>query len=110
MKRGVFINLRILFFLVLLVALPFLLIFGLGPVSEALGCEMSGASMPGGVCGLLYTILVVVGWTSIGIVPLTVGALLLYLVGVLVFFVGNLFVSTLRVLHCTTAVQKTLHH
>jgi dipeptidyl aminopeptidase/acylaminoacyl peptidase len=57
---------------------------------------MSGASMPGGFCGTLYTILMVVGWTSIGIVPLTGGAVLLYVVGVILFFVGSVVVAGLR--------------
>lgn len=96
MKRGVFINLRILLLLLFLVALPFLIMAGAGLMGNLLGCEMSGASMPGGFCGTLYTILMVVGWSSIGIVPLTGGAALLYLVGVIVFFVGSMVMAGLR--------------
>ena len=95
MKRGVFVNLKILSFLLFLVALPFLIMFAAAQISDLLGCEMSGGSMPAGFCGTLYAIVVVLGWTSIGIVPLTVGALLLYLGGVLVFFVGNVVVTRL---------------
>lgn len=96
MKRGIFLNLTLLFILVLLVALPFLVMLGAGLTAEALGCQMSGASMPDGFCGTLYAILLVVGWSSIAIVPLTVGALLLYLLGVVIFFVISLMLAWLR--------------
>lgn len=96
MKRGVFLNLTLLFILVFLVALPFLVMLVAGLTAEALGCEMSGASAPDGFCGTLYIILIAVGWTSIGIVPLTVGALLLYLAGVFAFFVISLVLVGLR--------------
>jgi hypothetical protein len=86
MKRGIFLNLTLLSILVLLVALPFLVMFAAGGTASMLGCQMSGASMPDGFCGTLYAILTVVGWSSIAIVPFTVGALLLYLVGVSAFF------------------------
>jgi dipeptidyl aminopeptidase/acylaminoacyl peptidase len=96
MKRGVFLNLKIFALLLLLVGLPFLIMLGAGLMSNLLGCQISGASMPGGLCGIFYTILMVVGWSSIAIVPLTGGALLLYLVGVIVFFVGSSVVAGLR--------------
>ncbi|MBX2998069.1 MAG: PD40 domain-containing protein [Caldilineaceae bacterium] len=96
MKRGVFLNLKILLVLLFVVALPFLIMLGAGLMGEFLGCAMSGASMPDGLCGTLYTILMVVGWTSIGIVPLTVGAMLLYAAGVIVFFIGSMVVAGLR--------------
>lgn len=96
MKRGVFLNLTLLFILVLLVALPFLVMLAAGLTAEALGCQMSGASAPDGFCGTLYVILIAVGWTSIGIVPLTVGVLLLYLAGVFAFFVISLVLAGLR--------------
>jgi dipeptidyl aminopeptidase/acylaminoacyl peptidase len=86
MKRGIALNLTFLFILLLLVALPFLVMFLAAQTAESLGCQMSGASMPAGFCGTLYSILVVVGWSSIAIVPLTVGALLLYVLGVVIFF------------------------
>ena len=96
MKRGIFLNLTLLFILVLLVALPFLVMLGAGLTAEALGCQMSGASMPDGFCGTLYATLMVVGWASIAIVPLTVGALLLYLLGVVIFFIISLVLAWLR--------------
>jgi hypothetical protein len=96
MKRGVFLNLKILFVLILLAALPFLMMFGAGLLGSFLGCEMSGASMPDGFCGVLYTILFVVGWSSIAIVPFTVGALLLYLLGILTFFAGSALLAGLK--------------
>lgn len=96
MKRGVFLNLFFLFILVFLVALPFLVMLAAGLTAESLGCQMSGASAPDGFCGTLYVVLIAVGWTSIGIVPLTVGALLLYLAGVFAFFVISLVLAGLR--------------
>lgn len=96
MKRGIILNLVLLFTLVLLAALPFLIMLVAGLVSEALGCQMNGASMPEGFCGTLYAIITVIGWTSIGIVPLTVGALLIYLAGVFIFFFISWVVSGLR--------------
>jgi dipeptidyl aminopeptidase/acylaminoacyl peptidase len=96
MKRGVFLNLKIFAILLLLVALPFLIMLGAGLMGTLLGCEMGGGSMPGGFCGVLYSILFVVGWTSIAIVPFTVGALLLYLVGVIIVFAGSAIVAGLR--------------
>lgn len=47
MKRGVFINLRILLILLFLVALPFVIMFGAAQAATSLGCEMSGASIDG---------------------------------------------------------------
>jgi Tol biopolymer transport system component len=96
MKRGVFLNLKIFAILLVLVALPFLIMLGAGLLSNILGCEMGGGSMPGGFCGVLYTILFVVGWSSIAIVPFTVGGLLLYLVGVIFVFAGGAIVAGLR--------------
>ncbi len=96
MKRGIFINLRILVILILLVALPFLIMVAAGLAGEVLGCEMGGASMPGGLCGVLYTIIFVLGWSSIAIVPVSAGVLLLYLLGVFVFFVGAVVIAGLR--------------
>lgn len=90
MKRGIFLNLLLFFILALLVALPFLIMLGAGFTAESLGCEMSGASVPDGFCGTLYTIMFVVGWSSIAILPLMVGLLLLYLLGVFLFFIFSL--------------------
>lgn len=48
MKRGVFVNLKILFFLLFLVALPFLVMFAAAQMSDLLSYEMSGGSMLAG--------------------------------------------------------------
>lgn len=96
MKRGIVLNLVLFFILALLVALPFLIMLLAGSTAEALGCDMGGGSMPDGFCGTLYTIVFVVGWSSIAIVPLTVGLLLLYLFGVSLFFTFSLVRAGLK--------------
>ncbi len=96
MKRGILLNLVLLSILIFFVALPFLVMLAAGGTAELLGCQMSGASMPDGFCGTLYAILTVVGWSSIGIIPLTVGALLLYLLGVGLFFLVSLVAAGVR--------------
>ncbi len=96
MKRGIFINLTIFFILAVLVASPFLIMLGAGLTAELLGCQMSGGAVPDGVCGTLYTILFLVGWSSIAIVPLLVGVLALYLLGVTLVFVASLVVALIK--------------
>jgi dipeptidyl aminopeptidase/acylaminoacyl peptidase len=96
MKRGVLLNLKILLVLVILVGLPLLIMFVAAQTAGILGCQMSGGSMPGGFCGTLYAILMVVGWSSIAILPITVGGLGLYLLGVILFFGVSLLSAALR--------------
>jgi hypothetical protein len=96
MKRGILLNLKILFILTLLAGLPFLIMFAAGQTADTLGCEMSGAAMPDGFCGTLYAVLMIVGWSSIAILPFTVSGLLLYLLGVILFFGGSLLRAGLK--------------
>lgn len=96
MKRGILLNITLLFILLLLVTLPLLVMLAAGLTAEALGCQMSGGAMPGGFCGILYAIITIVGWSSIAIVPLTAGVLLLYLLGVFAFFIISLIWAVLR--------------
>jgi Tol biopolymer transport system component len=96
MKRGVILNLKILFVLTLLAALPLLIMFVAAQTADILGCQMSGASMPDGFCGVLYTILMLVGWSSIAVLPISAGIVLLYLVGVVLFFGGSWLNAALK--------------
>lgn len=96
MKRGIFINLTIFFILAVLVASPFLIMLGAGLTADLLGCEMSGGAMPDGVCGTLYAILLLVGWSSIAIVPVLAGVLGLYLLGVTLMFVAGLILAAFK--------------
>jgi dipeptidyl aminopeptidase/acylaminoacyl peptidase len=96
MKRGILLNLKILFILTLLAGLPLLIMFAAAQTADILGCEMSGAAMPNGFCGTLYAVLMIVGWSSIAILPFTVGGLLLYLLGVILFFGSSLLRAGLK--------------
>ncbi len=90
MKRGVLLNLKLLLILILLAGLPFLVMFGSMAAANVLSCEMGGGSMPGGLCGVLYAIVTVVGWSLIAIIPLIGGAFLLYFIGIGLYFFASL--------------------
>ncbi|MEI7989768.1 MAG: hypothetical protein WCI88_12090 [Chloroflexota bacterium] len=94
MKRGIFINLAIIFIFLLIGMLPWIAMFFATQISEVNGCNMSVIfSGRQGVCADMYTILVVSGYGGIVITMITVYGLGAYLLGVLIFFLISLVKS-----------------
>jgi len=91
MKRGIVINLSILFCLLLLALSPLLVAVSMGLLGESYGCNMSGAGDFGPApCPTIVSLLVVAGWSVIALLPLGGGLVLVYLLAVMIFYTISL--------------------
>jgi hypothetical protein len=86
MKRGVFINLAILFTLLFFTLLPVLTILIASSIAEANGCDMSPPGNGSEFCNTLNALVFISGWGSIATLPIMAGILALYLSGVVIYF------------------------
>ncbi|MBI4928345.1 MAG: PD40 domain-containing protein [Anaerolineae bacterium] len=85
MKRGIFINLILIFVLLLLAALPVLIIASLEAMGKANGCNLNLPNA-GGVCGDLYNLAFATGLFGTVTTPLLLLILAVYLLGVILLF------------------------
>jgi hypothetical protein len=91
MKRGIFLNLAALFILGMLVTAPLWIMGGAMLAANAIGCETNAVNTGGSPpCDTLLAILMVTGYGAIAYVPLALGISMLYLLGILGYFIYSL--------------------
>lgn len=90
MKRGVIINLTVVFILLTVIASPWLVIGVVSLIGSANGCSMNMAGGEGELCTSLTGIAFLSGMASIVIMPIGAGILAIYLVGIVIFFIASL--------------------
>jgi TolB protein len=86
MKRGIVINLIIIFLLSLIIILPALTMFVATVGGQANGCNFNRPSEGPEICSTFVTLVVVIGWGMIAIVPIFAGLVGLYILGLVIFF------------------------
>lgn len=91
MKKGLLVSGCVVTLLLVFAISPLLLATGAGFAAEAYGCDLDEGSIHPCIANGrdigpdLYT-LFVLGWLSLATIPIGLGLLVLYLVGVVVFF------------------------
>jgi Tol biopolymer transport system component len=93
MKRGVIINLIIIFLLSLIILLPILTMFISTVGGQAAGCNFNRPTDGPEICSTFVTLTVVIGWGMIAIVPIFASAVGIYLLGVFLFFIASVIRS-----------------
>jgi sugar lactone lactonase YvrE len=93
MKRGIAINLTIILLLSLIIILPVLTMFVSTVGGQAAGCNFNRPSEGPEICSTFVTLVVVIGWGMIAIVPIFAVAVGVYILFILLFFIVSVIRS-----------------
>jgi hypothetical protein len=89
MKRGIILNLFVIGLLVFFILLPLLIFAVAENVALRANCDIGGIDWGEGICQEMYTLAFVTGLFGSVTSPLFIGVLVIYLLGVITFFLIN---------------------